>query len=120
MIKIDKTVYDKPEKSDGKRVLVMSLWPRGIKKEKVDFWIKELGTLRPIIKKWKAQEIAWSQVVKEYEKVLQTHHDALLNLAKLAGGGDVTLLCSCKDVNYCHRKLLAERVEAMLANNVKF
>ncbi|MGH9920029.1 MAG: DUF488 family protein, N3 subclade, partial [Nitrososphaerales archaeon] len=35
MIKIEKSVYDKPEPSDGKRILVMKLWPRGISKDKV-------------------------------------------------------------------------------------
>ena len=30
-----------------------------------------------------------------------------------AGGKSVILLCSCKDVNVCHRKVLAERLAAM-------
>jgi len=38
-----KRVYDPPEKSDGTRVLVMRLWPRGIKKSAVDLWLKDLG-----------------------------------------------------------------------------
>ena len=33
MMKMDKTIYDKLEKADGKRILVMNLWPRGIKKK---------------------------------------------------------------------------------------
>ena len=68
-MKIDKSIYDKPEKSDGKRILVMPMWPRGIKKEKVDIWIKELGTPKEVIKKWKSGKIPWSEVVKEYRKV---------------------------------------------------
>ena len=35
MIKISKTVYDAPEASDGERLLVMRLWPRGVSKEKL-------------------------------------------------------------------------------------
>ena len=73
MIKIDKTIYDKPEKADGKRILVMSLWPRGIKKEKVDLWMKELGTPRELIKKWKSGKIPWTDIAKEYAKVLKSN-----------------------------------------------
>jgi len=41
MIKI-KRVYEKAEESDGIRILVDRLWPRGIKKEeaKVNYWLK--------------------------------------------------------------------------------
>jgi uncharacterized protein YeaO (DUF488 family) len=31
LIGIEKKAYDKPERSDGKRVLVMKIWPRGIR-----------------------------------------------------------------------------------------
>ena len=114
MIKTEKTIYDKVEKSDGKRILVMSLWPRGIKKEKVNLWIRELGTPRPVIKKWKAGEITWTQVTKEYKKVLEKERGALLNLVKLSSEGDITLLCSCKDAEHCHRKLLAEELRKLV------
>jgi len=39
-----KRVYEPKEKSDGLRVLIMRLWPRGIKKSHIDVWLKELGT----------------------------------------------------------------------------
>ena len=51
MIKTAKTVCDKPESSDGKRILVMRLWPRGVARDKVDVWLKELGTEKELIKK---------------------------------------------------------------------
>jgi uncharacterized protein YeaO (DUF488 family) len=46
-----KRVYEKPTETDGYRILVDRLWPRGISKEraKVDLWIKEItpsGNLR--------------------------------------------------------------------------
>ena len=51
MIKTAKTVYDKPESSDGKRILVMRLWPRGVAKDKVVVWLKELGTEKGVDQK---------------------------------------------------------------------
>ena len=34
----------------------MRLWPRGIAKKKVDVWMKDLGTPKEVIAKWKADE----------------------------------------------------------------
>src|SRR5438128_778372 len=38
-----KRVYEPKSSRDGTRVLVMRLWPRGIKKAHVDLWLKDLG-----------------------------------------------------------------------------
>jgi uncharacterized protein YeaO (DUF488 family) len=40
-----KRVYDEPSESDGTRILVDRLWPRGLTKEKarVDIWLKEIA-----------------------------------------------------------------------------
>ena len=111
MIKIEKTIYDEPEKSDGKRILVMTLWPRGVRKEKVDLWMKELGTPREVIKSWKSGKIEWSQVVREYNIVLLKNRSLLLDLAKISKESDITLLCSCKDPDRCHRSLLMKELD---------
>ncbi len=39
-----KRAYLAPNKSDGKRILVDCLWPRGAKKQEaqIDFWAREL------------------------------------------------------------------------------
>ncbi len=40
-----KRVYEAPEASDGMRVLVDRLWPRGIAREKaeIDLWLKDIA-----------------------------------------------------------------------------
>ena len=40
-----KRVYHSPAKSDGTRILVDRLWPRGLTKEKakVDLWLKDIA-----------------------------------------------------------------------------
>ena len=40
-----KRVYETPETSDGKRVLIDRLWPRGLTKQKaaVDLWLKDIA-----------------------------------------------------------------------------
>ena len=44
MLKV-KRIYDLPVKSDGFRVLVDRLWPRGISKQRarLDLWMKEIA-----------------------------------------------------------------------------
>lgn len=48
-----KRVYEEPDATDGYRVLVDRLWPRGIKKEhlKYDVWEKDI-TPSPELRKW--------------------------------------------------------------------
>ncbi len=111
VIKTGKTVYDPPSRSDGKRILVMRLWPRGVSKESVDEWMKELGTDKELIKKWKAGKVSWSDFRKEYLKSLKGKEDLLKQLAKEAGKKTITLLCSCKDEKKCHRSLLKSAIE---------
>lgn len=111
MIKTAKTVYDKPEKSDGERILVMTYWPRGVSKDKIDLWFKELGTEKNLIKRWKSGKVAWNEFKKEYKKGLISRRDLLQDLAYLSIKGDITLLCTDKDATHCHRTLLAHEIE---------
>jgi uncharacterized protein YeaO (DUF488 family) len=110
MIKIEKSIYDKREPSDGKRILVMRIWPRGISKDKIDEWIKELGTGKVLIKKWKGGKISWSDFSKEYKKSLKGKEELLKRLAKESEEGNITLLCTDRDPARCHRSLLAQEI----------
>jgi uncharacterized protein YeaO (DUF488 family) len=54
-----KRVYEAPSKSDGTRILVDRLWPRGLTKEKarVDLWLKEVAPSTDL-RKWFAHDPA--------------------------------------------------------------
>ena len=108
-----KSIYDPPLASDGIRALVMRLWPRGVKKEKIGGWFKELGPSAALIKKWKSGKITWTGFKKEYldeykDGVKKTALAELKGLIKTSKGTDVTLLCSCRDEDRCHRRLVRE------------
>lgn len=111
MIKVQKSVYDRPEPSDGRRILVMRIWPRGVSKDKVDIWMKDLGTPRELITKWKTGKITWSRFASEYKKSLRGKEGILRELGEEAKGGTITLLCSDRDPNRCHRSLLKSAIE---------
>ncbi len=114
MIKTKKSVYDKPEPSDGERILVMTTWPRGISKDKVDRWVKELGTPRELIKKWKAGEVSWEELSRGYRASLKGKEGILMALAQESKKGTITLLCGCRDEAHCHRTLLRKELEKYL------
>ncbi len=111
LIKIEKSVYAPPERSDGRRILVMTLWPRGVSKDKVDVWMKELGTPRELIKRYKGGKVSWARFASEYRKSLKGKEAILQGLAKEAEKGTITLLCTEKDPSMCHRSLLKEAIE---------
>ncbi len=111
LIKVEKSVYAPPEPSDGKRILVMTLWPRGVSKDKVDVWMKELGTPRDLIKRYKSGRVSWDDFASEYRKSLRGKEGILRSLAKEAEKKTITLLCTEKDPSQCHRSLLKEAIE---------
>ncbi len=110
MIKTEKSVYDTPEASDGKRVLVMRTWPRGISKDKVDLWLKDLGTEKELIRRWKSGKVSWNEFSKEYKASLKGKEPLLRELAAESKRGTATLLCGCRDEAHCHRRLLKEEL----------
>jgi len=113
MIRIEKSVYSPPEPSDGKRILVMTLWPRGVSKDRVDAWMKELGTPRELIRRYKSGGMTWKEYAAAYRKSLKGKDELLRRLADESKGGTVTLLCTEKDPATCHRSLLKEAIEAL-------
>ncbi len=103
-----KRIYAAPEPADGLRVLVMRLWPRGIKKTAVDLWLKDLGADVTNIRGWKAGRLTWAEMRKRYLAGLEQPAAAarLAELRRLARRRRVTLLCSCPDEKRCHRGIL--------------
>jgi len=53
-----KRVAEPAAPDDGTRVLVMRLWPRGVRKTAADQWLKGLGTPLNLIREWKTGTIA--------------------------------------------------------------
>lgn len=104
-----KRVYEPKATEDGTRVLIMRLWPRGIRKETVNLWLKDLGADLANLKAYKAGKIGWPEMRRRYLAGLSRPdcEVALGQLRRLAAAGTVTLLCSCEDETRCHRTLLA-------------
>jgi len=92
-----KRVYDPPAKSDGMRVLVDKLWPRGLKKTdaKLDLWMKEVAPSTELRKWFGHEPEKFAEFKRRYKKELSK--EALGELRKLGNGKTVTLLYGAKD-----------------------
>ena len=103
-----KRIYEKPARGDGLRVLVMRLWPRGIRKQAVDLWLKDLGADVSNLRAWKAGRLDWPEMRKRYLAGLKepVAAAALAQLEALACRRVVTVLCSCEAESRCHRGIL--------------
>jgi uncharacterized protein YeaO (DUF488 family) len=92
-------VYEKFFITDGRRVLVERLWPRGIRRNtpNVDIWIKNVAPTTELRKWYGHDPKKWVEFKKRYNKELDTNK-ALDTLVKIAQSTDpVTLVYSAKD-----------------------
>ncbi len=94
-----KRVYEAPEASDGFRVLVDRVWPRGMAKEKaaVDLWMKEIGPSTELRKWFGHRPERWPEFRSRYADELGDKRSLLDDLAARAKEGPLTLLYSARD-----------------------
>jgi len=113
------SVYDVPSKSDGVRVLVTRYWPRGVKRDAVEHWFRDLAPEKGLIRDWKQGRIDWEEFKSGYlagfsggggeETTLLL--EELRSIVRASGAAGVTLLCVCRDAEQCHRSLLKSLLE---------
>ena len=106
-----KRIYEQPGRSDGVRVLVDRLWPRGVLKEKahVDEWMKEIAPSDTLRRWFSHKEARWAEFQKRYSEELQSPQRQVLlrRLRSMARKGTVTLLFAAKDEEYNNVQVLS-------------
>ncbi|MBB4188311.1 DUF488 domain-containing protein [Sinorhizobium terangae] len=97
-----KRVYEAPEASDGTRILVDRLWPRGVAKDKagVDLWLKDIAPSDALRKRFHGQPDAWDEFCTAYAAELEdaAAQAAVQELREHLANGSVTLLFAARDV----------------------
>ena len=94
-----KRVYADAAESDGTRVLVDRIWPRGLTKERaaVDVWLKEIAPSTEL-RKWFGHDPArWKEFQARYRKELDHNTDAVAQLRGIIATGAVTLIYGARD-----------------------
>ncbi|KAK4536260.1 hypothetical protein CDCA_CDCA08G2285 [Cyanidium caldarium] len=104
-----KRAYDPPEASDGTRVLVDRLWPRGLSKAHahIDFWLKDVAPSDALRKRFHHEPAKWPAFVNDYRHELEHNRANLEQLLQLCRDSPVTLLYSAHDTEHNNAVLLA-------------
>jgi uncharacterized protein YeaO (DUF488 family) len=113
-----KRVYEAASPSDGVRVLVDRLWPRGLTKQDVavKFWLRDLAPSNELRQWFHANPEAWGMFRKRYLKELVSEEAsaAVEKLHHLAEGKRrVTLLYASRMVERNNATVLKELLEGM-------
>ena len=107
---------------DGLRLAVTRYLPRGIRRNRYDAWLPNLGPSEALLHRFKEGKISWPQFAKAYQVELfqsaaidddnpriKNHGQkfTLRLIKELATHQPVTLLCSCAaEEMHCHRHVL--------------
>ncbi|HEU4683541.1 MAG TPA: DUF488 domain-containing protein [Nitrospira sp.] len=97
-----KRIYEPPRPSDGFRVLVDRVWPRGMSKAKarVDEWLRDVAPSTGLRKWFNHDPARWKEFAARYRAELKRKRDLLAALRERAKQGPVTLLYSAHDPRY--------------------
>lgn len=108
-----KRVYERPLKSDGQRILVERLWPRGVSKQqaKIDLWLKDLAPSTELRKWFGHDPLKWSKFQHKYKSELKLKKDLSLELKKLARKHPVTFVYAARDEEHNGALVLKEFIE---------
>lgn len=105
-------VYDEPAATDGRRILVDRLWPRGLTKVKagLDEWCKQVAPSAELRKWYGHDPDRFAEFDRRYRAELDGAEQAaaLAHLRAVAGRGPVILLTASKDVAISEATVLAE------------
>jgi uncharacterized protein YeaO (DUF488 family) len=109
-----KRVYEPPHASDGTRVLVDRIWPRGLTKEqvRVDVWLKDIAPSAGLRTWFGHFPNRWREFRKRYFQELRCNHAAVDHLTDLVSAGKVTLLFGAHDAERNNAVALADYLAA--------
>lgn len=107
---VTKRIYEPYESSDGYRVLIDRLWPRGVSKAKghVDLWAKEIAPSRELREWYQHDPEKWPEFRRRYLRELKTPEAAAVldELVRRGTRGRVTLLYASHDADICNGAVL--------------
>ena len=105
-----KRVYALPAESDGSRILVDRLWPRGLGRDTAALtsWCKNIAPSTELRKWFGHDPQLWAEFNSRYRKELDSNSVAVGELATLLHEGTATLLYGARDEQHNHAIVLAD------------
>jgi uncharacterized protein YeaO (DUF488 family) len=94
-----KRAYEPRSASDGTRILIDRLWPRGVTKKAaaIDHWFRDLAPSTEL-RRWFGHDVdRWGEFRRRYTTELEHHGEQLDELRHLARNGPITLVFGARD-----------------------
>ena len=105
-----KRAYERAAASDGERVLIDRIWPRGVTREeaRLSEWARELAPSTEL-RRWFAHDPArFGEFRRRYTAELAAQQGKLRELRRRACAGTVTLVYAARDTEHNDAVVLAE------------
>lgn len=111
-----KRAYEVAARSDGCRILVDRIWPRGVPREALmlDDWIKDVAPSTDLRKWFKHEQSKWREFRRLYYRELDARPSAVDSLLAKCRGQTVTLVFGTKDPTCNHAIALKDYLERRL------
>lgn len=111
-----KRAYEPPADTDGMRILVDRLWPRGLSKAeaKIDFWAKEVAPSNELRRWYQHEPEKWPEFRHKYIAELQSNPEPVQELIAKIGNGNATLLFGSKEVRLNNAAVLKDYLKTLL------
>ncbi len=108
-----KRAYETPSASDGCRILVDRLWPRGLSKRdaKIDLWPKEAAPSTELRRWFNHEPDKWTEFKRRYFKELGARHESLEPLLERVRAGRVTFVFASRESRFNNAVALKDYVE---------
>ena len=105
-----KRVYDPAEPTDGHRVLIDRLWPRGVSHDRaqLDDWVKELAPSKELRQWFGHEPDRFDEFRLRYIEELRNQRPRLKSLRRRAREGRLTLVYAAHDAEHNDAVVLAE------------
>lgn len=105
-----KRAYEPPARSDGYRVLIDRLWPRGLRKEAValDEWARELAPSDGLRRWFGHRPERFGAFRTRYVDELRAQQPKLAELRRRARAGTLTIVYSARDAEHNDAVVLAD------------
>ncbi len=108
-----KRAYETPSPSDGCRILVERLWPRGLAKQdaKIDLWPKAVAPSTELRRWFNHEPDKWAEFKRRYVKELGARRESLEPILERVRAGRVTFVFASRESQLNNAVALKEYVE---------
>jgi len=110
-----KRIYEAPAPSDGYRILVDRVWPRGVSKQRaaIALWLKEIAPSAGLRKWFGHEPVRWPEFQKRYRQELRAKPNLALQIRQLEKEHHVvTLLFGARDEEHNQAVVLRDFLAA--------